>query len=88
MSDQPYQLAHPYFEVRADSTSYNRGISLHINSQNNDIVELTVDGITITTVRENWTRLYVLLSRIVTADELVRSFQAVTPGEWTETAVV
>ena len=61
---------------------------MHINSQNNDIVELTVDGITITTVRENWTRLYVLLSRIVTADELVRSFQAVTPGEWTETAVV
>ena len=26
--------------------------------------------------------------RIVTADELVRSFQAVTPGEWIETAVL
>lgn len=63
-------------------------LRLHINSQNSDIVELTVGGIRITTVRENWTRLYVLLSRIVSADELVRSFQAVTPGEWTETAVV
>lgn len=88
MSDQPYQLAHPYFEVNASSACMGNHLRLHINSQNSDIVELTVGGIRITTVRENWTRLYVLLSRIVSADELVRSFQAVTPGEWTETAVV
>ena len=83
MSDQPYQLVHPYFEVRADSASAGNHVGLHINSRDTDIVELNVGGITITTVRENWTRIYVLLSRIVAADELVRSFQAVTPGEWT-----
>jgi hypothetical protein len=55
---------------------------LHINSRDTDIVELNVGGITITTVRENWTRIYVLLSRIVSADELVRSFQAANPGEY------
>ena len=82
MSDQPYQLAHPYFEVRADSMSSNNDIALHINQQATDIVKLTVGGIDITTVRENWTRIYVLLSRIVTADELVRSFQAANPGEY------
>jgi hypothetical protein len=84
VSDQPYQLIHPYFEVRADSASVGNHLRLHINSQNNDIVELTVGGITITTVRENWTRIYVLLSRIVTADELVRSFQAANPGKYVE----
>ena len=82
MSDQPYQLAHPYFEVRADSASSGNHLRLHINSQKTDIVSLTVGGIDITTVRENWTRIYVLLSRIVTAEELVRSFQAANPGEY------
>ena len=82
MSDQPYQLAHPYFEVRADSASRGNHIGLHINSRDTDIVELNVGGISITTVRENWTRIYVLLSRVVTADELVRSFQAANPGEY------
>jgi hypothetical protein len=84
VSDQPYQLAHPYFEVRADSASSGNHLVLHVNQKASDIVELNVGGITITTVRENWTRIYVLLARIVAADELVRSFQAVTPGEWTE----
>ena len=82
MSDQPYQLVHPYFEVRADSASSGNHIGLHINSRDTDIVELNVGGITITTVRANWTRIYVLLSRIVSADELVRSFQAANPGEY------
>ncbi len=88
MSDQPYQLVHPYFEVNAQSASAGNHISMRVNEQNPDIVALTVGGVRITTVRENWTRIYVLLARIVAADELVRSFQAVTPGEWTETAVV
>ena len=82
MSDQPYQLAHPYFEVRSDSLSFGNKIGLRINSQATDIVKLSVGGIDITTTRENWTRIYVLLSRIVTADELVRSFQAANPGEY------
>ena len=88
MSEQDYQLVHPYFEVNAQSASTGNHVHLHINSQTPDIVSVTVGGIRITTVRENWTRIYVLLSRIVTADELVRSFQAVTPGEWIETAVL
>ena len=89
MSEQDYQLVHPYFEVNAlQSGSTGNHVHLRINSQNPDIVSVTVGGIRITTVRENWTRIYVLLSRIVTADELVRSFQAVTPGEWIETAVL
>ena len=82
MSDQPYQLVHPYFEVRSDSISLGNQLGLRINSQKTDIVTLTVGGIDITTVRENWTRIYVLLSRIVTAEELVRSFQAANPGEY------
>lgn len=84
MSHQDYQLAHPYFEVNAQSASLGNHLSMRINEKNHDIVALTVGGLRITTVRENWTRIYVLLARIVDADELVRSFKAATPGEWTE----
>lgn len=87
MSDQPYQLVHPYFEVNAQSASTGNHLGLRINSRDSDIVELTVGGFRITTVRENWTRIYVLLSRIVAADELVRSFQAANPGEYVEVTV-
>ena len=82
MSDQDYQLVHPYFEVNSQSASVGNHIHLRINEQTPDIVALTVGGIRITTMRENWTRIYVLLSRIVTAEELVRSFQAANPGEY------
>ena len=84
MSKQDYQLVHPYFEVNAQSASTGNHVHLRINEQTPDIVSVTVGGIRITTVRENWTRIYVLLSRIVTAEELVRSFQAANPGEYVE----
>lgn len=81
------QLPEPIFEV-ISTPGPRPEVSMDINPQNPDMVTIVVGELEITTVRANWTRIYVLLARIVAADELIRSFQAVTPGEWIETAVL
>ena len=63
--DQLTALPHPYFEVKTDAVPRRTGIDFSVNHYDSEIVALAVNGITITTVRENWSAIYVLLSRIV-----------------------
>lgn len=67
---QPTELVSTFLTVTAEAFANPRQkqISVDINRQTPDIISLVVGGFRITTVRDNWARIFNEFARVVTSE--------------------